>query len=423
MKIWRFAKALFFPKLVLQLAFAFAFSTAFLSAATSKPSKTIQTAKPPTIRVLLSQGDKGALLEARGAFAVFNPENGKKLSSGIKSKRFYLYPHEEGIKWGEDFPGIFQLQIVPTEPTTTFLIDGIQYRGAIEVYHIENTLSIINEVDVETFLKATLTEKVSPELLQPVLNAIAIIARTNTYYTALLNHASFYHLKAEDIDYHGIGLTKQNLAIEQAIESTRHLIMTYRHQPFPATWTTHCAGKTASYAQIFRKQTPAPPGVKSPVALNDRSEAHWNFICEAQELAQAVKLNRITSIDLFADPESNKVYGLRVRDGNYAQEISFTELQQIIGHQRLKSNDFTVSVQGNLLAFEGYGEGLGSGLCLYSAAHLSTKGDAAPELLNAFFPHTDLKKMDTYPKTIISADHPTFVSPKQREQQHKILNQ
>lgn len=409
----------------LPLIFCTAMAMSCLSARPRRLAQQVEQErpKPPTIKLLLAQESSGLLLEARGSFAVINPANHKKLSSGKKGKRFYLYPHQIGIRWGEDFPGVFQLQIVPTSSETSFLIDGIQYRGAIEVYNIEGTLQVINEVDVETFLKASLSQTLAPDLSPPVLNALAIIARTDTYYSALLNSTSFYHLDAASVGYRGIGLTRQNLAVEHAVEATRYLVMTYRHQPFPATWTEHCAGKTASYANIFRKQTPVPPGVEAPLALSDRSTAHWKFICEGQEVAQLVKLNRITSIDLFADSISGKIYGLRLRDGDYTQEIDFATLQQGLGSDRLQSNDFNVSVQGNLLSFDGYGRGMGAGLCLYSAKHLIAKGETVPDLLSAFFPHTDLKRMSHYPTTIIAPDNATFVLPKQPKKKPPTLHQ
>ena len=381
--------------------------------------------KPATIKVLLCKESEGVLLEARGSFEVINPENGKRVSSGRKGKRFYLYPHKEGIKWGENFLGIFQLQIVPTHASTTFLIDGVQYRGSIEVYHIEDTLSIINETDVESFLKATLPEKITTSQPPAVLDSIAIIARTDAYYLALLNHEAFWHVTAQQSHYQGSGLTLQNLEIDRAVDNTRHLIMTFEEQPFPATWTEHCAGKTANYQNIFRKNTPTPAGVESIFALRDRSDTHWTFTIDNQELAKVAKINRVTRIDLFVDHQSNKVYAIRINDGTHTEDIDFMTFQEYLGEEKLCSNDFTVSIKGNIATFEGYGRGSGVGLCLYSAKNMSERGDATPEILAEFFPYTHLEKMRSYPRAIVSADKGSFVSPKQKkaaEKKYKILH-
>lgn len=121
------------------------------------------------------------------------------------------------------------------------------------------------------------------------MDAIAIIARTDAYYKALMNYDAFYHVKASDVSYHGVGLTLQNLDIDQAVDKTRHLVMTYEEQPFPAAWTENSGGKTANYASIYRKNTPTPAGVEAPFAQKIREDSQWSFTINTQELAKVVK--------------------------------------------------------------------------------------------------------------------------------------
>jgi stage II sporulation protein D len=382
-------------------------------------SSLTDTQKPATVKLLIEKGSSGVLLEARGSFQVINPETGKNLSSGRKGKRFYLYPHKEGIRWGEDFLGIFQIQIVPTSSNTTLLVNGIQYRGAIEVYHVEDKLNIVNEIDVESFLKSTLSQKFQGSYPDSVVDAIAIIARTNAYYHALFNHEAFWHLDAKEEQYTGVGLAYQNLPIERAIDNTRHLVMTFEEQPFPAGWTEHCGGKTAPYQTIFRKNTPTPDGVHSVFAAKERKETRWAFNMNTQELAKVVKTNRITGIDLFVDHFSGKVYAVRIHDGSHVEDVDFLTLQKYIGKERLKSNDFAVSIKDHIASFEGYGAGVGVGLCLYSASQMAERGDDVPRMLAEFFPYTHIEKMRSYPEAIISAHQGSFISPKQKKASEK----
>lgn len=379
------------------------------------PSIDMSAEKPATIKLLLEKGANGILLEAKGPYAIYNPENGKKESSGRWGKRFYLYPHEEGIKWGENFLGIYQLQVVPTSPETTFLVNGVQYRGAIEVYNIENTLSIINEVDVETYVKTILNERVSPTLSPNVLDAIAIIARTDAYYKALLNYDAFWHITKEEAAYHGNALILQNLVIDRAVDNTKYLVMTYEDQPFPGSWTENCGGKTASYSSIFRKSTVTPEGIESKFAIKNRKDSRWSLTVDTQQLAKVVKINRVTGMDLFVDHVSGKVYATRLHDGFHTEDIDFGALQDKLGKDKLKSNDFNVSIKGNIALFEGHGEGNGVGLCLYSANQMAERGDEAPAILSEFFPRTTIEKMRCYPKAIVSSKKRSFVSPKQKE--------
>jgi len=304
-------------------------------------------------------------------------------------------------------------------------VNGKQYRGAIHVYHVEEKVNIINEVDVESFVKATLSEKITTPLSNNVLDALAVIARTDAYYTALLNHDAFWHTTSKEAGYNGMGLTLQNLSIDRAVDNTRHLVMIYEEQPFPGAWTEHCGGKTASYASIFRKSTSTPEGVDSPFALRGRNDSKWSLTVNTQELAKVVKINRVTGMDLFVDRFSGKVYASRIHDGSHTEDINFVDLQNALGKDKLKSNDFTVNIKGNVAVFEGCGEGIGTGLCLYSAKQMAERGDSTPHILAAFFPHTQLEKMREYPEAIVSGRKSSFVSPKQKEvakKKHKLLH-
>jgi len=367
-----------------------------------------------TIKVLLQKHSDGALIEAKGPFEVVNPEDEKHLSSGWRGKRYYAFPHSNGIKWGEDFPDIYQLRIIPKSAETTFLIDGVQYKGCIEVYHIDSKLHIVNEVDIENYLKSTLTSAfLEANLKDEVMDALAIIARTHAYYSVSRSGDAFWHVDATQVGYTGMGLTLQNLNIDRSVDATRHLIMAYEGRPFAAGWTANCAGKTASFRDIFRKHISCPQGIKTPFSQKDRDEHKWSCSIPKERLAHLAKTNRVTGIELFTDEPSGKIYGIQVQDGKHHSNIDYFALQEALGPKQIKSNDFTVKVQDETIIFEGYGEGPGIGLCIYSALQMAEKGDLAPEILATFFPYTHIQQQRTLPgKKGIYEEHHTISNDK-----------
>lgn len=370
--------------------------------------------KPATIKVLIEKDVDGALLEVKGPYRISNPDTGKSLSSGRSGKRYYVFAKDQGLKWGEYFPGVFQIRIAPGSAETTMLVNGIQYRGAIEVYLIDNKLSFINEVTVESYLKSTLPNQMTISLPPSVLDAVAIIARTDAYYTALVNHDAFYHVDADKVNYQGYAVQFRSPDVERAIDNTRFLVMTYDAQPFACTWTENCAGRTASYNAIFRKNTATPKGIKSTFAAKDRKDFHWSYTISGDALAKLAKTNRITNVELFMDNKSRKVYGVRIHDGSHTEDLSFLDFQKTIGFSKLLSNDFTAKLKGNSIVFEGYGKGPSCGLCLYSGSQMAEMGEDAPKMLAEFFPYTHLEKMRSYPEMIISPSKDYFISPKKR---------
>lgn len=354
-----------------------------------------QKSKPATIKVLLVKHADKILLEVKGRHHIYNPGDGVEISSAILAKRDFLTQQDRGIQWGDSYPGIFEIRVVPGDSQTTILVDGIQYKGCVEIYAIDGKINVVNEVDVENYLKSTLTTHFSQGIKQEAMDAIAILARTNAYYYIGRNAHSFWHVDAKEVGYLGYGATLQNVQVDKAVENTHHAILTYKNSPFAATWTPDSAGKTAEFSAIFRKEALAPSGVDAPLAASEREKHSWTFTLSKEQVAKLLGQDKVTGIDLYLEKNSGKVYGARIQNQESSETIDFFKLQKALGAKRLKSNDFTVALQKDTLVFKGYGEGHGVGLCLYSAKAMAEHGESAQKILSAFFPQTKLQNISS----------------------------
>lgn len=351
--------------------------------------------KPQNIHVLLEKDITEALLEVRGPYYIFNPVDGARVTSGILGKRYMIRPTETGLKWGQEFPGITQIIILPRSDDSKILINGIQYDGGIAIYKTADKISLVNQLDVESYLKSMLAVQFEYPLETEAMAAIAIAARTTAYAQIISNMNYFWHVDGKTLKYQGSSLVVSDSPTSKAVDSTRNLILVNRindqNLPFAAPWTEHCGGKTASFSSIFRKDLYAPKeGVDSPIAALDRKDSRWSYSISTDSFCSLFGLKKISGIDLFQDSFSNKVYGLRLKDGEISKDLDFFALQSAIGKKLIKSNDFVVFIRDNEIHFAGYGSGHGVGLCLYSATCMAQNGDIAVKILNKFFPNTFL---------------------------------
>jgi stage II sporulation protein D len=356
--------------------------------------------QPQNIQILIEKDVDGALLEVKGPYHLFNPHDGSKIASGLLGKRFMIHETNAGLKWGEEFAGIHQMQIKPRSSETSIFINGIQYSGAVTIYGIGNKIQIINDVDIDSYIKSTLTTQFPTPFEPEVMSALAILARTNAYYTAskASNH-SFWQIAAKDVNYQGSALVVSNSVIDKSVDSTKNLILVHSDHPFATTWTEHSAGKTAPYSSIFRKDVDAPTkGVEAPHAALARNESKWSYQIGKKTLAHLLGVSQIKSCELFIDQSSSKVYGIRFKDGEASFDLDFVTLQQKLGDKHLLSSDFTVSMKDDAVVFNGFGKGHGVGLCLYSANALAQNGENAVKILSKFFPETYLYNMNAIPK-------------------------
>lgn len=371
------------------------FLTFLLTVCCASPQSTdfSQKQKPATLKVLIQRKTPTSLIEVKGRYQIFNPIDGTQITSGVLGKRAEMIAEEYGIKWREKFPGIHQIRIVPGDSQSSILVNGTQYKGCLEVYEIDSKLNIVNEIDIENYLKSTLTMQFPTPVEDEVMNAIAIVARTHAYYLASKNKTAFWHVDASESHYQGCAVVASKLHVDRAVEVTRHAVMTFQNSPFAATWTKNSAGKTADFASIFRKAIVSPPGTEAPIAAKDRELHKWSFMIPKQNLAKIANMSNISAIELYLARNSSKVYAVKLSHGSESNDVDFFTLQKVIGSHKLRSNDFTVAVKSDELVFTGYGEGPGVGLCLYSARAMAQKGEKASKILSAFFPNTQLEKV------------------------------
>jgi len=180
----------------------------------------------PTVRVQLLRGAEGAQVEVKGAYNVYDPRTGKKLDSAYLSSSYYMNPTVDGLKWGQEFPGIFQLLLVPDKNNTTVLVGGTEYRGMAYVYQIKGTLNAVNEVSIDDFVASLLSSHVSQDIAdKEALAALAIALRTETLSWMAQGNNPYWDLKAETVGYLGSSIERRDAPFVEALKATRGLVV------------------------------------------------------------------------------------------------------------------------------------------------------------------------------------------------------
>jgi SpoIID/LytB domain protein len=357
------------------------------------PSDMSQKTKPLTLKILLTKLAQEAVIEAKGRFHVYNPRTEQLIDFG-KNKWGRIVYTEGGLKWGELFPGFFELRLVPADPHTEFLVGGKPYKGCLEIYGIGGTVNVINEIGLDNLLESSLAAKLEmdPPLCPQVLDSLVIAARTYFAFLSLKNPTATWHVSADEIEYKGSA--KSAPLLHASLQRTQGIVMHIKNHLFPATWTPNAVGRTVSYSSIFRKGVALPKGVSSLPSSISKEEAKWRTSIPKSLLAKLAKLDQIERVDLFKAEGSSKVYALRCSSGGSSASIDFFTLQKAIGPKLLLSNDFTVTVEEESVLFTGYGEGLGVGLCLTSAQMLAEQQKDAKKILLTHFPEAKFQRLE-----------------------------
>lgn len=180
----------------------------------------------PTIRIQLMSDAEGSQIEVKGGYNVYDPRTGNKLDTAYAASSYYMYPTIDGIKWGTEFPGIYQVLIVPDKLDTTLLISGTEYRGMAYLYQIKGTLGAVNEVALDEFVRSILSTHVPSDITETeALAALAIALRTEALYWLGIANNQYWDVKAGTVGYRGAAVERHDVAFEDALKTSRDLVM------------------------------------------------------------------------------------------------------------------------------------------------------------------------------------------------------
>lgn len=184
-----------------------------------------EQAEPPTIKVLVLHDVAFADVEVKGTYNLYDPYKNKRIATRFVPKGQRMQSISAGLKWGEEFPSVYQIEIRPDSAEVVTSINNHDYRGKIFVYDIGGTISIVNELTIEDFLASTLPDRLARPLSQETLAAVTIAERTQAFNLAMNGENHYWHVSAVDCGYVGIEKENTNASIATALRSTRYMVL------------------------------------------------------------------------------------------------------------------------------------------------------------------------------------------------------
>jgi len=284
-------------------------------------------------------------------------------------------------------------------------INGNIYPGEIEVFSKNGkTVSLLNILDVETYLYGVLPYEIAPSWTEEMLKVQAIIARTYTIIN-LNRHkdegfdlCSTVHCQV----YKGIN-ENMELRIKKAVDSTKgfvvvdekngDLVITYYHAA--------CGGATENVSEIWPevKDVKTLSGVKCDFCKNS-PYYEWNYPFDIEKFVIKLKVNgynigdKIKNILVLSKTNHGRTKNLQIVGNKNTVEISGETLRKILGYNNLKSTKiYKIEVKDNKIYFYGKGWGHGVGLCQWGANELTKQDKSFREVIEYYYPKAKIKKL------------------------------
>jgi stage II sporulation protein D len=348
--------------------------------------------------VYLKDGENNLALINPGNKVVFSSSNGA-VEINIESKNFESK----------------YFQLTATETGSPVEFNGNFYKGSLKFISDANGIKVINVLSVEQYLKGVIPREMpsgNGTEYYEALKAFAICART--YTISKINESkNVFDVFADTRDqvYGGSGVEKS--IINQVVDETRGLILTYDGKPAMAFYHSTCGGFTEDAENVFpnidvpylksvRDGDPSYCSISpkftwtekyderefinrfvSSGYLNNPDYTLANINVNSRFESGRINELEIDLLDRIKNPKSIKLYGNKIR-----YVIRTSDNKSI-----LESSNFEIKVESDRkVVVKGKGYGHGVGLCQWGALAQSQQGRSYKEILSFYYPGTKIEK-------------------------------
>lgn len=283
-------------------------------------------------------------------------------------------------------------------------------RGSIQVekrryYHqirisrnSDGTLTIINQIDIDEYLKGVLPLEAHHDWPIETLKAHAVVSRTFALFKSIEKQDQNFSLRdtVQSQVYGGALFHKR--ATDRAIEITEGEILTFQGNIFPAYFHASCGGHTVQADHIWRVE-PNPVLNGTPCQFCGGSKhSKWSLgisLAEVEAIMQkkgfpAKNLKQISFDDRDSSGRVSKVTLEYQRSKLIIPAIDF---RAFIGYNRLRSLKAHVEIKNENVHIHGFGWGHGVGFCQWGAKRQAEVGRTYREILEFYFPGSEIKKV------------------------------
>lgn len=274
---------------------------------------------------------------------------------------------------------------------------AVPVSGLVHVARKGKGFLVINQVDLEEYVKGVVPAEVNSAWHPEMLKAQAVAARTYALYQQMLSATREYDVAATVQDQVYRGKNGIDAAVLRAVEETKGLVLTYQNAPIYAAFSSTAAGLTEDALNVWSKEYPYLKGVECPFDL-ESPHYQWKASFRMDTLEQNLRqqgfaVGTIVSMTPLSFSRGGRVAKLRLVHSEGELILRGEDLRKAVGYMVVPSTQFTIDSVGREIVLSGYGAGHAVGMCQWGAKELAELGYPFSTILLYYYPGTELQDM------------------------------
>jgi len=364
---------------------------AFSFAAIDKGSPKI----PEMVRVAIVRDSRELDLAIHGSYRLRDMSTGKVIGKGpylVESKVRLL---NRGILVGLDVYPSKRL-IIEASREASILIDRRPFRGEVTFIRTpDNRITVVNDINVEDYIKGVLYHEVSHLWPMEALKAQAVAARTYALYS--INPVGKPYDVTNDIysQVYG-GRDSERYRTDLAVDTTKGQVLTYDNKIIPAYFHANCGGLTEDARELWNlPDLPPLRGVPCPFCQNT-PHSHWKRDFRLKDIQDALnlhgyKIGGIKDIVIIDRDRSDRIDHIKITQKNGEETVlKGKDFRDIMGPNVIDSNNYEIVMKGYYVDLVGKGWGHGVGMCQWGALGMARQQFNYRQILSYYYPQSVL---------------------------------
>ncbi|MBN1493324.1 MAG: SpoIID/LytB domain-containing protein [Candidatus Omnitrophica bacterium] len=280
-------------------------------------------------------------------------------------------------------------------PSEKFTIKGRTYSGAIDIVKSNGQFLVINEVDLETYVKGVLPSEMFAKWPKEALKAQAVVSRTYAVFSAIERKYDDVHVSDTVSSQVYSGMSARTAETDAAVDETRGQILTYEEEIFPAFFHSTCGGHT-TFAEFVWRVTPHPclTSVYCPFCWESKYYT-WTTTITLDEMEKKLNEKGIITGDLLAFKKASvdtagRIIEFEIESDKQIVTANANDIRVLIFPDIMKSTFFTMDASSEHLMFQGRGWGHGVGMCQWGAQRMAADGYDYKVIVRFYYTHSTI---------------------------------
>ncbi len=351
--------------------------------------------RPPVVRVLLINDARGVQLAINGCYQITGSLT-NIIDQGQGLQKSEISATNIGINIGNKQYNNSELRIAGTQDGD-IEVNNTRYRGEIRIVkQTNNKFSVIEEVDLESFVAGVLGSEMPSTWNEDALRAQAVTARTYAMYKKKVRRDEVYHLDMLEMAYRG--MAGETARLNRIVRETKGVVMMYNWNLFPALFHSTCGGHTEDIHHVFGKDSIPPLSGVVCTYCNNSKHTSWSKNISKSEIEKKLRdanihVSNISAVKAVDPGAGNHGSMVEIASANGSKEMNANEFRLLVGPNNLLSTAFDSRNNGSSITFSGRGWGHGVGLCQYGAQAMAEKGSAWEDILKYYYPKIELVRV------------------------------